>query len=1041
MAPPKKTGKSKGQLEKLAKKSSFPKKATIRRSPKTQSNASSTSPKRKSQVRKGPPSFEVRQLQPGFPIVGIGASAGGLEAFEEFFTQMPSDSGLAFVVVPHQSPSHTSLLPGLLQKCTSMPVLEVTDGLAVKPDTVYLALAGKNLALLNGRLHLMEPPSPDRLPLPIDYFFRSLAEDQKHRAIGMVLSGTGSDGTLGLKAIKGESGMTMAQEPQSAKYAGMPQSAIETGVIDYVCPPAQMPEQILAYIRGPYLTSIPSGLGEEKDVGQFLHKVFVLLRDRTGNDFSLYKTNTIRRRIERRMNVHQIEAPKQYLRYLLANPHELDSLFQEILIGVTSFFRDPAAFEILANQGLPLLLDAKPDGDHVRVWVPGCGTGEEAYSLAILLREYMAHRKIRFHVQVFGTDLDGQAIEFARKALYPAGIANDVTPERLHRFFTKEDGNYRVKKDIRDLVIFAQHNLLADPPFTKLDLLSCRNLLIYLEGRTQRRLFPLFHYALKDPGVLFLGSSETIGQFEEGLFETVDRKWKLYQRKAGTTDRTSLEGFPVGGIKAVRESLAGVDRSLPGPTPSIPDLVETMLLEQYAPASVIVNERGEVVYIHGRTGTYLEPAPGQPNLILLNMAREGLRHDLATALHQVTTQDKEVVRQGVHVKTNGTFVSVDLAVKRIDEPEPLRGLYQVTFASKPEGPASSIKGKKKPSVKRDVAPSPGVLHELRYTKQRLQRTIEALQTSNEELKSTNEELQSTNEELQSTNEEMETSKEELQSLNEELVTVNAELQGKIDELSSTNDDLDNLLNSTDIATVFLDNDLNIKRFTPAVKKIINLITTDVGRPLADIASKLSRDRLIEGAQHVLRTLVFQEVEVQASDGEWYLIRILPYRTARNTIDGLVITFLNITETKKAAIAAREDKQFAESIIQTVRQPLLVLDGQLRVVKANRAFYQTFHLSPSEVDLQHLYQVGEGEWDIPALRRLLEEILPQNKTFQDFLVDHTFSRVGRRMLVLNGRRLEQESGDPRLILLAMEDVTQEKLNLDSSIRGNDQGGQR
>lgn len=1033
MGTPIKPNSFKGKPAKLTKKKVPAKKTPPGNSGKISSKTLPSSPKPPTPLKKSPRSFKARKPQTAFPIVGIGASAGGLEAFEEFFTRMPSDSGLAFVVVPHQSPSHISLLPGLLQKCTTMPVMEVADGLVLKPDTVYLALAGKNLGLLNGRLQLMEPALQDRLPLPIDYFFRSLAEDQKHRAIGVILSGTGSDGALGLKAIKGESGMTMAQEPQSAKYTGMPQSAIATGIVDYVCSPTQMPEQILAYIRGPYLTPMPSGSDEEKDVGPFLQKVFVLLRDRTGNDFSLYKTNTVRRRIERRMNVHQIESPKQYLRYLVENPHELDALFQEILIGVTSFFRDPAAFEILAHQGLPILLNSKSDGDLVRVWVPGCGTGEEAYSLAILLREYMADRKVRFHVQVFGTDLDAQAIEVARKAIYPAGIANDVTPKRLERFFIKEDSNYRVKKDIRDLVIFAQHNLLADPPFTKLDLLSCRNLLIYLEGRTQRRLFPLFHYALKDPGLLFLGSSETIGDFEEGLFETVDRKWKVYQRKAGATDRTSLEGLPVGGIKTERESLVGVDRSRRDPAPSIPAMVETMLLEQYAPACVFVNERGEVVYIHGRTGTYLEPAPGQPNLILLNMAREGLRYDLATALHEATIKGKEIVRQDVHVKTNGTFVSVDLAVKQIDEPEPLRGLYQVTFASKPEGPSGNLKGKKKASAKpakRDVAPSPGILQELGYTKQRLQRTIEALQTSNEELKSTNEELQSTNEELQSTNEELETSKEELQSLNEELVTVNAELQGKIDELSATNDDLDNLLNSTQIATVFLDNDLNIKRFTPASKKIINLIATDVGRPLADIASKLSGERLIEDAQTVLRTLVFHEGEIQASGGAWYIIRILPYRTARNTIDGLVLTFLNITEVKKAEIAAREAQEFAESIIQTVRQPLMVLDGELRVVKANQALYHMFHLAPSEVEQQFLYQVGEGEWDIPALRRLLEEVLPQNSKFQDFRIEHAFPRVGQRSLVLNGRRLEQEPGKPRLIFLAMEDVTEERQNLNA-----------
>ncbi|MCA9421614.1 MAG: hypothetical protein KC592_11365, partial [Nitrospira sp.] len=440
-------------------------------------------------------------------------------------------------------------------------------------------------------------------------------------------------------------------------------------------------------------------------------------------------------------------------RYLVENPHELDALFQEILIGVTSFFRDPAAFEILAHQGLPLLLDSKPDGDLVRVWVPGCGTGEEAYSLAILLREYIAHRKVRFHVQVFGTDLDAQAIEVARKGIYPGGIANDVTPKRLERFFIKEDSNYRVKKDIRDLVIFATHNLLADPPFTKLDLLSCRNLLIYLEAPTQRRLFPLFHYALKAKGLLFLGSSETIGEFEEGHFEPVERKWKLYRRKAGSTDRTTLEVFPMNRMTGVRDLSTGEVDVLPSPAPSIPALIETMLLEQYAPSSVIVNDRGQIVYIHGRTGTYLEPAPGEPNLILVNMAREGLRYDLAAALHQVTTQEREVVHRGIRVKTNGTYALVDLTVKRIEDPEALRGLYHVILESRPG--TASVPGKRKKigTDKQDTVSSLNVIQELRYTKQQLQHTNEELQTSNEELKSTNEELQSTNEELQSTNEE------------------------------------------------------------------------------------------------------------------------------------------------------------------------------------------------------------------------------------------------------------------------------------------------
>ncbi|MDH5575900.1 MAG: PAS domain-containing protein [Nitrospirota bacterium] len=965
--------------------------------------------------------------QPGFPIVGIGASAGGLEAFEEFFTEMPPDSGLAFVVVPHQHPGHVSLLPGLLQKCTTMRIVEVVDNLRVEPNTIYLALAGINLAILNGTLHLMELEPHAGLNLPIDYFFRSLAEDQKHQAIGIILSGTGSDGTLGLKAIKGESGMTMAQEPQSAKYAGMPRSAILTGCIDYVRPPLEMPAQLLAYVRGPYLTPVSPLPGQDAETGDVLRKIFVLLRDRTGNDFSLYKPNTIRRRLERRMNVHQIEDPKHYLRYLLANPHEVDALFQEVLIGVTSFFRDPFAFEGLENIGLPAILDAKSEGDQVRVWVPGCATGEEAYSLAMLVREYMVQRKIRFQVQIFGTDLDSQAIETARKALYPAGIANDVTPERLNRFFTKEDGSYRVKKDIRDLVVFAPHNLLADPPFTKLDLLSCRNLLIYLESRAQRQIFPLFHYALKPHAVLFLGSSETIGEGEELLFATLEKKWKLYQRKPGDVDRHTVQGFPVGRTRAVADISKETDLALPVPAPSIPNLIETMLLDDYAPASIIVNERGEIVYIHGRTGAYLEPAPGQPTLILLNMAREGLRYDLAAAMHDATGKETPVHRQGVRVKTNGSYVTVDLTVKRIYDPEPLRGLLLVTLVPQADEPSILKKptGSKKAKRKREEPSSAVVVKELQYTKQRLQHTIEEHQTANEELKSTNEELQSTNEELQSTNEELETSKEELQSLNEELMTVNAELQGKINELSDVNDDLDNLLNSLEIATIFLDHDLNIKRFTPEAKRVVKLIAGDVGRPLADIVSTVADDHLIEEAREVFQPLVAKEREVQSTDGRWYFLRILPYRTARNTIEGLVLTFLDITQQKNAtaAVAASRDaRELAESMMQTVREPLLVLDEGLRVKMANRAFYQTFGYTPGSVEQQVLFELDGGQWENPALRQLLEKVLPTNETFQDFLLEHPFPRIGKRKFLLNARRLIREKGEKKLILLAMEDIT-------------------
>lgn len=955
---------------------------------------------------------------PGFLIVGIGASAGGLEAMEEFFHHMPPGNGMAFVVVSHQHAGHVSLLPSLLSKCTAMPVMEATDGMPVEPNRVYLAPGGTNMASLHGTLHLMEPPSQERVPLPIDYFFRSLAEDQKQRAVGIILSGTGTDGTLGLRAIKAESGMTIAQDPQSAKYQGMPRSAITAGVVDVVQPADQMSEPLRAYARSLTKPALPL---PEQDASQTLQKIFILLRDRTGNDFSLYKENTIHRRIERRMNVHQIENLKQYLRFVVANPHELDVLFQELLIGVTSFLRDPQAFEVLAQKVLPSLVEGKAENATLRLWVAGCSTGEEAYSLAILIREYLTQRKLRLTLQIFASDLDSRAIETARAGLYPVGIAGDIAPERLQRFFTKEDSSYRVKKEIRDLVVFATHNILTDAPFTKLDLLSCRNLLIYLEAKAQQRILPLFQYALKPNGILFLGSSETIAGFES-LFTVIDRKWKLFRRTTEPGIFPRLERFPSGLMKRTTETRGEAVAPLTTTRPaSIPDLIQQLLVSRYAPAAVIVNGRGEVVYIHGHTGAYLEPAPGQPTHHLIEMAREGLQHDLALALHQAAGREEEVVRHGLRVRANGDVILVNVTVKRIAEPEALQGLFLVTFRQVRADKTAARKG----APARLAAPlkksESGLMRELQFTKQRLQRTIEELQTSNEELKSTNEELQSTNEELQSTNEELETAKEELQSLNEELVTVNSELQGKLDALADANDDLQNLLNSTEVATIFLDNELHIKRFTSEAKRVSSLIASDVGRPLSDIASKLTYDRLSEDAQDVLQTLVIKEREVRTSDGSWFVMRILPYRTAKNTIDGLVLTFLDVTKNKQAEQVVQAAHGFAASIVETVREPLLVLDDQLRVVSANQSFYRTFQVRPREVEQQLLYHLCNGAWNIPDLRSLLEEILPERTSFQDFVVDQTFPHIGRKVLALNGRRLEQETAQPGRILLAMEEV--------------------
>ena len=955
---------------------------------------------------------------PGCPIVGIGASAGGLEALEEFFRTIPPGSGMAYLVVSHQHAGHVSLLPSLLSKCTTMPVAEATDGMRVESDHLYLAPGGSNLAILHGVLHLMEPHSQDRVPLPIDYCFRSLAEDQKQRAIGIILSGTGTDGTLGLRAINAESGMTMAQDPQSAKYQGMPRSAIAAGVVDAVQPPEYMFETLRAYARS---LVRPVQVLPESDASQILQKIFILLRERTGNDFSLYKGSTSHRRIERRMHVHQIENLKQYLQFLQSNPPELDALFQELLIGVTSFFRDPQAFETLAQNGLPALIEGKSEGTTLRLWVAGCSTGEEAYSLAILLKEFLTEHKLRLGVQIFASDLDSRAIDCARAGLYPIGIAGDVTPERLQRFFSKEDTSYRVTKEIRDLVVFATHNLLTDAPFTKLDLISCRNLLIYLDAKAQNKVLSLFHYALRPNGLLFLGTSESIGGFES-LFAVVDRKLKLFRR---TTEPGGalpfLQAIPGASPRTSTEARTGAGVStISTPRASVPDLIQQLLVARYAPAAVLVNGRGEVVYIHGHTGAYLEPAPGPPTHQLVEMAREGLRHELARALHQAAGREDDVVRRDVRVVVEGRLLYMTLTVRKIVEPEALQGLFLVTFDQPRADKAAGRKvARPAASVKKGDA---GLKQELEYMKQRLHRTIEELQTANEEQKSSNEELQSTNEELQSTNEELETAKEELQSLNEELLTVNAELQGKLDALADTNDDLQNLLNSTEVATIFLDNELHIKRFTSEAKRVSNLITSDVGRPLSDIASKLAYDRMLEDAQDVLQTLVLKEREVQATDGSWFFARIVPYRTAKNTIDGLVLTFQDISEMKRAEQVIVDARGLAANIVETLREPLLVLDDQLRVMLANQSFYRTFQVVPREVEQQLLYHLCQGAWNMPELRRLLEEILPKESLLLDFVLDQSFPQIGHKVFLLNARRLEQNVSLPGRILLAMEDIT-------------------
>lgn len=863
-----------------------------------------------------------------FPIVGIGASAGGLAAFEAFFSGMPPDAdpGMAFVLVQHLAPDHKSILTDLIRRYTRMQVFEVEDGMAVRPNCAYIIPPNRDMAFLNGALQLLEPGMPRGQRLPIDFFFRSLAQDQREQAIGIVLSGTGSDGTQGVRAIKGEGGMVMAQTPDSTEYNGMPRSAIATGLVDYELLPAEMPAQLIAYTAHAFgkLPKLPSPPVPKMESA--FRKIFVLLRAETSHDFSQYKPSTVQRRIERRMAVQQIEDIEGYVKCLQQTPAEVEALFRDLLIGVTHFFRDPEAFKVLEEQVIPKLFSGRPAGTAIRVWAPACSTGEEAYSIAILLRERLETLKQGFEAQVFATDIDGQAIAAARAGLYPASIAADIAPERLARFFTTEPYAYRIHKSIRDMLVFSEQDVIKDPPFSRLDLISCRNLLIYMGEDLQKKLIPLFHYALNPGGFLFLGTSETVGEFGH-LFSVLDRKSKLYQRKESSPagQRVTMTGFlPPIAARGEAITKAGEKKAVYGKL-SLRELTEQALLQQVAPASALVNGQGDILYLHGRTGMYLEPAPGEFDRNILKMAREGLRRALTTALHNAAGTKGVVRHPGLRVKTNGDFTTVNLAVHPIGSdgaatPEPL---FLVTLEEVPpmgcEQPektavADSIKGADSPGAAADARIA-ALKQELRSREECLQTTIEELETVNEELRSSNEEMQSVNEELQSTNEELETAKEELQSVNEELATVNAELQNKMTDLSQANNDMNNLLAGTGVATIFVDHQLRIMRFTPTATHMINLMPCDLGRPVGHIVSNLiGYNRLVEDVQAVLDSLVPREVEVRTKAGVWFLMHIQPYRTLENVMEGAVITFADISEIKKA----QETLQEAFEHIKTLR---------------------------------------------------------------------------------------------------------------------------
>lgn len=891
-----------------------------------------------------------------FPIVGIGASAGGLSAIESFFSALPVTvtTGMAFVIVQHLAPDHKSILSELVKRFTQLQVHEVEDGVNVRPDCIYVIPPNRDLALINGILQLLQPVTPRVQRMPIDFFFRSLARDRREGAVCIILSGTGSDGTGGARAIKSEGGMVMVQKPESAEFDGMPCSAIASGMADYVLAPNAMPARLMAFfdrVAGKKNLPPPIFGANGEDVR---NKIFVVLRTQTGHDFSQYKQNTINRRIERRMAVHRIGEAGDYLRYLQQNPNEVEALFRDLLIGVTSFFRDPEAFKALENQ-LSQLLAHKEPGSLIRVWTPGCSTGEESYSIAILIQEQMERLKQNFIVQVFATDIDSRAIDRARAGIYPAAIASDISPERLGRYFTRSvDGtSYRINKTIRDMLIFSEQDVIKDPPFSRLDVISCRNLLIYMDATLQKNLSGLFYYALNPGGMLFLGTSESIGNFSD-FFAVLDRQAKLYLRKGDVRleNRLSFGRFLPPVLSSRPALRISGSKNLEAGLP-LRHMTEQALLNQYTPVALLINQAGEILYLHGRSGRYLEPSPGEPGMNILKMAREGLRRDLTTALHKAATNNETVRHSGLWVKTNGSYSSVHLTVQPVTSGQAGEGeapLFlviledeRITGRVHPEKVSLPEPDECGSTMDSDIRIA-ALKQDLQAKEEFLQTTIEELETSNEELKSSNEEMQSINEELQSTNEELETSKEELQSVNEELATVNAELQAKVADLSQANNDMNNLLSGTGVGTVFVDLQIRIQRYTPAATHVINLITTDVGRPLGHtVANLVGYEGLVDDVRGVLETLMPKETEVQTRDGVWYLLRIRPYRTLGNVIEGAVLTFVDISE----MVASRKALHRLAVLVQDSHDALTLQDLEGQILAWNPAAEKMYGWSEAE----------------------------------------------------------------------------------------------
>jgi two-component system CheB/CheR fusion protein len=968
---------------------------------------------------------------PEFPVVGVGASAGGLEAFTQLLSCLPSDTGMAFVLIQHLDPNHESLLVQALSRATTMRVVAITDGMPIERDHVYVIPPNADAAVLHGALTLLPRSSDKSRPhLPVDFFFRALAADLGRRAIGVVLSGTASDGTAGLKAIKAEDGIALAQDPASAKFPGMPESAIAAGVVDAALTPAQLAEELGRLARHPYVADrltrgSSSRLVTKKDE-ETLKKIFVLVRNAVGVDYTEYKPATLERRLGRRMAVRNVANREDYLKLLLEDPDEAKLLYEDVLIHVTSFFRDPEAFDHLKRNVFPAIVANKGDGAPIRVWVAGCSTGEEVYSLAISLLEHLEGSAQSRSIQIFGTDISEKAIEIARAGVYSDTALRDMSEERRRRFFTKADRGYRISKVVRELCVFVRHDLARDPPFSKLDLVSCRNVLIYFGPSLQKRIIATFHYCLNNPGFLLLGRTESISGFNQ-FFTKSERGGKTFER---TARRSSLSfAARAGSLSTADARRLVVGAAEPSrPTFDLAKYVDRLLLNKYAPAGVLVNEKMDVLQFRGRTGAYLEPAAGAPQQNLFKMAREGLVSPLRMAFVQAKKSRGAARRKGLVAGEDGARRSCEVVVVPLGAaPDIHEPLYLVTFEKradvKPQRPVPANKmgrtGKPRP-----VRALSELETELASTREYLESLVEDHARTNDDLASANEEFVSSNEELQSMNEELETAKEELQSTNEELTTVNDELHSRNQEVSQANGDLVSLLNSVDIPVVMLDAERRIKRFTPRARALFNLQSTDVGRPVDEIKPNLVVADLDERVAAVIAAGAPAELEVQDRHARWYRLQMMPSQDTESRIDGAIVSLIDIDTLKHNVSDAEWARDYANSIVEAVQVPLVVLDEELRARSANQAFYDSFQTTAEATEMRRLFDLDDRQWDIPALRAPLEQMLSDQEPLADLELEYDFPRLGRRVIGVSACTVHSRSNVP-MILLALEDITARK----------------